>query len=163
MDKDARFRGLGDELPGRAASVFEDLAGYAAGARPVAAAGDLLVGQALPTQDGRLRWRGKLGRELTVDQGYAAARRAAINLLAGVREVLGTLDRLEYVVHLGGFIASAPSFTEQPRVLNGATDLFTEVLGADGDHTRGAIGCASLPGDAPVQLVAVFKTTPLSR
>ncbi len=106
---------------------------------------------------------GRVGVELAVEQGYLAARKAAIYALAMARDAVGSLDQIDHVVQMTGFIASAPGFTDQPRVLNGATEVLVEILGEDGQHTRGAIGCVSLPGDAPVQLLLVLKVRGPSR
>jgi hypothetical protein len=158
VDKESRFMALGEELPATPApAVYEDLDGFAGRGLPFRQSGELLIVHALPTAGGRLTARGRVGVELSVDEGYRAARRAAINLLATTRSALGSLNRVAQVLQLTGFIASPPGFTEQPRVLNGATDLLVEVLGEDGGHTRGAIGCVSLPGDAPVQIVAMLR------
>jgi hypothetical protein len=159
-DKDSRFMALGPELPAAPPSaVYEDLDGFAGRGLPFRQSGELLIVHALPTEGGRLTARGRVGVELSVEEGYRAARRAAINVLATARGALGSLNRIDQVLQLTGFIASPPGFTEQPRVLNGATDVLVEVLGEDGGHTRGAIGCMSLPGGAPVQLLAMLRVT----
>ena len=158
VDNETRFLALGPELPAAPPSLlYEDLDGFEGRGLPYRRSGELLIVHALPTDRGRLTAQGRVGSELSVEEGYRAARRAAINLLATVRGALGSLNRVEEVLQLTGFIASPPGFTEQPRVLNGATDALVEVLGEAGGHTRGAIGCVSLPGNAPVQLVAMLK------
>jgi enamine deaminase RidA (YjgF/YER057c/UK114 family) len=159
-DHESRFLALAPELPARAPSpVYEDLDGFAGRGLPFRQSGELLIVHALPTVAGRLTARGQVGVELSVEEGYRAARQAAINVLATARVALGTLNRVEQMLQLTGFIASPPGFTEQPRVLNGATDLLVEVLGEAGGHTRGAIGCTSLPGGAPVQLLAMLRVS----
>lgn len=158
MDKDAKYLALGPELPkGRRFSFYEDLETLGGKGLPFREAGDLLFVQALPTEDGRPAFTGKVGGELTLEQGNRAARRAAINALATVREALGSLERIDYIAQLTGFIASTAGFTDQPKVLNGATELFVSILGPQGEHTRAAIGCVCLPGDVPVQLVLTVK------
>jgi enamine deaminase RidA (YjgF/YER057c/UK114 family) len=158
VDNDSRFLALGAELPVTPTSaVYEDLDGIAGRGLPYRQSGELLIVHALPTIGGQPTVRGRVGAELNVEEGYQAARKAGINLLATVRTALGSLNRVEQVLQLTGFIATPPGFTEQPLVLNGATDVLVEVLGESGGHTRGAIGCMSLPGNAPVQLVAMLK------
>ncbi|MGI6357860.1 MAG: RidA family protein [Bacillota bacterium] len=101
---------------------------------------------------------GRLGEDLTVEQGYAAAREAALRCLACIQSELGTLDRVEKVFKVLGFITSAPGFVEQPAVLNGASDLLVEVFGEAGRHARSAIGAPELPEGIAVEvemLVAV--------
>jgi enamine deaminase RidA (YjgF/YER057c/UK114 family) len=160
VDKDSRFMALGPELPSAPLSaVYEDLDGFAGRGLPFQRSGELLIVHALPTVGGRLTARGRVGVELSVEDGYRAARQAGINVLATARAALGSLNRIDQVLQLTGFIATPPGFTDQPRVLNGATDVLVEVLGEDGGHTRGAIGCMSLPGDAPVQLLAMLRVS----
>jgi enamine deaminase RidA (YjgF/YER057c/UK114 family) len=97
--------------------------------------------------------KGKLGRDLTVEQGYAAARHTGLIFLARVRATLGSLDRVKRVVRVFGMISSSPDFGEQPQVLNGFSDLIVEVFGDPiGKHARVVIGAAVLPGDVPVEV-----------
>ncbi|MFN2460049.1 MAG: RidA family protein [Candidatus Velthaea sp.] len=100
---------------------------------------------------------GKLGAEVSVDAGYAAAKSVAIDILATLKFHLGDLTRIARVVKLTGMIAGTPEFTEQPRVMNGASDLFVEVFGDRGKHARAAVGMASLPGDAAVEIEGIFE------
>lgn len=102
---------------------------------------------------------GKVGGDLTIEQGYAAAREAALRCLACVQAELGTLDRVEQVFKVLGFINSAPGFVQQPAVLNGASDLLVEVFGAAGRHARSAIGAPELPNGiaAEVEMLLVVK------
>jgi len=90
-------------------------------------------------------YKGKLGADLTVEQGQEAARACAINCLAALRTLLDSLDRVTQIVHVGGFINSAPEFQGQAAVMNGASDLFVEVFADAGTHTRTAVGVAGLP------------------
>ncbi|MGH7032440.1 MAG: RidA family protein [Stellaceae bacterium] len=104
------------------------------------------------------RFVGRLGAEITVEQGQEAARNCALNLLAQARRFLdGDLDRIRRVVRLCGFVASTPEFTEQPKVLNGASSLFVDLFGEAGRHVRTAVGSAALPGGAAVEIEAVFE------
>ena len=107
-----------------------------------------------PIRDGRPYLTGMLGRELTVEQGYEAARYAALTTLAAVKHALGDLDRVRQFVQLIGYVSSATGFTDQPRVINGATDLLVELFGDRGVPTRAAIGCHGLAVNHSVELVA---------
>ena len=102
--------------------------------------------------------RGKLGRELTVDQGYQAARDVGLNLLAVLRESLGSLDKVTRIVKVLGMVNSAAGFNQQPKVINGFSDLMVEVFGeAVGKHARSAVGMAELPNDIPVEIEMVVE------
>lgn len=107
-----------------------------------------------PRKDGRAHLPGVVGKDLTVEQGYEAARYAALTTLAAIRYALGDLDRVQQFVHLTGFVNSAPGFGDQPRVINGAADLLVEVFGERGKPTRAAIGCQGLGGNASVEIIA---------
>lgn len=101
---------------------------------------------------------GKVGRDLTVQQGYQAARHAGLLFLANVRAEIGTLDRVKRVVKVLGMVNSADGFGDQPAVINGFSDLMVEVFGeAIGKHARSAVGVAALPGNAPVEVEAIFE------
>lgn len=126
--------------------------------RPFVIAGGLLfVSGQLPMADGELRYRGLLGRDLTVDEGFAAARLCGLNLLAQARAACGgDLDRLAGVVRIGGFVACVPEFIHQPKVVDGASQLMVEVLQDAGGHSRFAVGAPSLPLGAAVEIEAIF-------
>jgi len=131
----------------------------AAAPRPVAAyvpalaAGRIVYtsGQ-LPVAGGELAYAGKVGRELSEKEGCQAARLCALNCLAAVKSVAGSLDRVEQIVRLTGFVNSAPDFTGQPFVLNGASEFLIEVFGEAGRHARSAVGVAELPLNAAVEM-----------
>jgi len=108
-------------------------------------------------RDGRPLFRGKLGRDLTIEEGYAAARQTALNLLAVLRGSLGDLGRVSRIVKLNGYVNSAPGFTEQPAVINGASDLLQAILGESGRHARTSVGVAELPGDIPVEIEMIVE------
>jgi len=124
-------------------------------------AGNLLFvsGQVCFDPSGKLIARGKLGAGVTIEQGAAAARGCAINLLAQIKAALGDLDKVVRVVRLGGFINSAPDFIDGPKVLNGASDLMVQVFGDKGRHARTTVGVASLPADASVEVEGLFEVT----
>lgn len=147
----ARLEELGLELP--------EVPAPAAAYRPTARAGDLVLtaGQ-LPLVDGALSTTGKLG-DLSTEEGAELARTAALNVLAAAASAAGSLDRVR-IVKLTVFVASDPAFTEQHLVANGASELLGEVLGERGVHARSAVGVASLPLGAPVEVEAVVEVMP---
>lgn len=106
----------------------------------------------VPLVDGALPLTGKVGAEVTPEEAKDLARTAALNALAAVKSVVSDLDRIAQVVKVTGFVASAPDFTGQPGVINGASELLGEVLGDKGRHARSAVGVAVLPLDAPVEV-----------
>lgn len=111
----------------------------------------------LPLKDGGLEVTGRLGDGLSVKDGVRAARRCAINLLAQVRlACAGDWDRLERCVRLGGFVAATPDFTDHPTVIHGASQLVADALGERGAHARAAVGVASLPLGAAVEVEGTF-------
>jgi len=117
----------------------------------------LYLSGTVPIRDGKPYLTGVLGRDLTVAQGYEAARYAALTTLAAVRYALGDLDRVQQVVHMTGFVNSAPGFNDQPRVVNGAADLLVELYGDRGKPTRAAVGCQGLGGGASVEIVVTLS------
>ena len=150
MGYEERLQALGLELP----QAPKPVATYV----PAVRAGELLfLSGVLPMQNGQLAFTGKLGRELTVAQGAEAARVAVLNALAIAKQELGTLDRIVRVVKVVGHVASAEGFTDQPRVLNGASDLLVEVFGEVGRHARVAIGAVELPRGAAVEIEVILQ------
>jgi enamine deaminase RidA (YjgF/YER057c/UK114 family) len=148
---DQRLAELKIELPNAAAPM----ANYV----PAVRVGDLLfVSGQICQWNGERRHVGKLGAEISLADGKAAARLCGLNLLAQTKRFLdGDLDRVVRVVRLGGFVNAVPGFTEQPQVVNGASDLMVEVFGDAGRHARAAVGVGSLPGGAAVEVDAVFE------
>ncbi|MFI0906708.1 RidA family protein [Streptomyces sioyaensis] len=106
----------------------------------------------LPMVDGALPATGKVGAEVSAEQAKELAATCALNALAAVKSVIGDLDKIQRVVKVVGFVASAPDFTGQPGVLNGASELLGEILGDKGVHARSAVGVAVLPLDSPVEV-----------
>ena len=105
-------------------------------------------------------WTGKLGQDLTVEEGYQAAQLCGINLLAKLKHYLGDLDRVDKVIKLFGLVASSPDFYDQPQVMNGCSDLMTDVFGQRGQHARSAMGANVLPMNIAVEvemIVAIRK------
>ncbi|XEC93516.1 RidA family protein [Paenibacillus tarimensis] len=107
--------------------------------------------------DGVLMYEGKVGKELTIEQGQQAARQTVINCLAVLKAYLGDLDRVVQIVKLLGFVNSAPGFAAQPYVMNSASDLLVEVFGESGKHARSAIGTSELPFHTPVEIEMIVE------
>lgn len=125
---------------------------------PAVISGSLLfLSGVIPVREGSLVLCGKVGRELTVEQGYDAARIALLNALAIVRSEVGTLDRVKRVVRMVGYVASAEGFVQQPAVVNGASDLLVQIFDQGGRHARVALGAAELPMGAPVELELILE------
>lgn len=142
---------LGIVLPSPAAPV----ANYVGFVRT----GSLLVvsGQLCLDGDGKLVARGKLGAEVSVEDGQKAARACAINLLAQIKSALGDLDKISRVVRLGGFINAVPSFLDGPKVMNGASDMMVTAFDDKGRHARTTVGVSVLPMDAAVEVEGMFE------
>jgi enamine deaminase RidA (YjgF/YER057c/UK114 family) len=149
---EARLAELGVTLP----EVAAPLASY----QPAVRSGAYVYtsGQ-LPMVQGKLAVTGKVGAEVTPEEAKELARVCALNALAAVRSVAGDLDRVARVVKVVGFVASAPDFTGQPAVVNGASELLGEVFGDKGVHARSAVGVAVLPLDAPVEVEIQVELT----
>ena len=149
MSIQTRLAELGIELPAAAAPV----AAYV----PVVIAGNLAhVSGQLPFVDGQLV-TGRLGEDVSLEQGATAARACGLIILAQLQAALGSLDRVERIVKLGAFINSTASFTDQPKVANGASELMVEVFGEAGKSARSAVGMPSLPGGIAVEIEAIFE------
>ena len=150
MSFDAKLAELGITLP----PAPKPVATYI----PAVRAGDLLfLSGTGPFRDGRIAFAGKLGRDLTVEQGAEAARLTLLNALAMVRQELGTLDRVVRIVRLTGHVASAEGFTQQPAVINGASDLLVQIFGEAGRHARLALGAAELPLNMCIELELILQ------
>lgn len=152
MSYERRLKELCIELP----KPPQPLATYV----PAVQAGNLLfLSGVLPMKDGQVAFPGKLGRDLTVEQGVEAARQALLNALAIAKQALGTLDRITRVVKVVGHVASAEGFVQQPQVLNGASNLLVEIFGEPGRHARVAVGAAELPRGAAVEIEVIFSVS----
>ena len=149
MSPEEQLRHLGLELP----PAPKPVASYV----PAVQAGEFLfLSGILPMRDGKPVWTGKLGRELTVEQGVEASRLACLNALAVIKAALGSLDRVARIVRLGGHVASAEGFTQQPAVVNGASDLLVAIFGEAGRHARLALGAFELPLNAAIELELIL-------
>ena len=110
-----------------------------------------------PFKDGKAAFKGKLGKEITLEEGYQAARLCAIGHLGVLKAKLGDLDKVDQVLKLLAFVSSANGFDQQPAVVNGASDLLVEVFGDRGRHARSAIGTSQLPLDIPVEIEMIVR------
>ena len=147
---DARLAELGISLP----EVVRPVGAYV----PAVRSGSYVyVSGQLPLVGGKLVFVGKVGAEVTPEQGKEAARVSGINALAALASVIGSLDKVKRIVKVTGFVASAPGFTAQPGVVNGASDLFKDVFGETGQHARSAIGVAELPLGVPVEVELIAE------
>src|SRR5919198_6315360 len=102
----------------------------------------------IPAESGQVKFKGKVGRDISIEAGHQAARLCTINALAQLKSALGSLDRIKHVVKVTGFVNCDPSFADQPKVVNGASDLLVQVFGENGRHARAAVGVSSLPLDS---------------
>ncbi|MDO6565916.1 RidA family protein [Alteromonas sp. 1_MG-2023] len=149
-DPEARLKALNIVLP----SPPQPVANYVNGVQ----AGNLifLAGKGPKSPDGK-ELRGKVGKDVTIDEAYAGARLTAINQLAVLKTMLGDLKRVKRIVKVLGMVNSSPDFVEQPAVINGFSDLMVEVFGDRGRHARAAVGMASLPRDQSVEIELVVE------
>jgi len=150
---EARLGELGIKIP----DIQAPLGSY----KPASISGNLIfISGQLPFREGRLLFQGKVGSDITVEEGMQAARASAVNALAVMSKELGELGRVKKIVKLTGYVASAPGFHNQAKVVNGASDLFYEVFGEDGRHARAAVGVAELPMNAPVEVELIAEIIP---
>jgi len=110
-----------------------------------------------PYNDGRIKISGKVGKELTLEEGYQVARNVALNCLATVKDLLGDLDKVKKVVKLLGMVNCTEDFKDQPKVINGASDLLVEIFGDAGKHARSAVGMQALPNNIPVEIEMILE------
>jgi len=150
---EVRLAGLGIAL----AAPAKPIANYV----PYVRTGNMLTvsGQLCLDGAGKLVAKGQLGAGVSVEDGQSAARACAISLITQVKAAIGDLDKVTRVVRLGGFINSAPGFTEGPKVMNGASDLMVAVFGETGKHARSTVGVAALPADAAVEVEGTFEVS----
>ena len=152
MGAEARLKSLGIELP----AAPRPMGSYATAVR----SGDLLfLSGHGPLLDGRVTHQGRVGRELTIEQGQEAARVTGLNLLATARDALGSLDRVRRVVKVLGMVQCADDFTDHPKVINGFSDLMVEVFGDAGRHARAAVGMGSLPFGIAVEIEMILEVS----
>lgn len=153
MEVEAKLKELGINLPKPPNPVGAYL--------PALQVGDLLFLSGTTCYvDGGLLYTGHVGADLTVEEGYAAARQTALNLLSVIKATLGDLDRVERVVKLNGYVNSAPGFDRQPEVINGASELLEKIFGQPGKHARTSLGVNELPGHIPVEIELIVQVRP---
>ena len=127
---------------------------------PTVRTGNLVfVAGQLPFVDGKLATTGRLGESVTLEEGQAYARQCVLNALAALKAEIGELSRVKRVVRVGAFVACVDSFTDQPKVANGASELLQEVFGEAGRHARAAVGVNVLPLDAPVEVELLVEVS----
>ena len=150
MSAEKRLKELGISLP----AAPKPVANYV----PTVRVGNLLfVSGHGPYNDGKTILSGKLGKDLTVEQGYQTARNVALNALSSVKAALGDLVKVRRVVKLLGMVNCTEDFKDQPKVINGASDLLVEVFGEAGRHARSAVGMQSLPNGIPVEIEMIME------
>jgi enamine deaminase RidA (YjgF/YER057c/UK114 family) len=145
-----KLRDLGLSLPATPARAIANYGPY------VVEEGWIHVSGQLPLRDGAIAYSGLVGSDLTVEEGYDAARLCALSALGHLAAAAGDLERVR-VVRVGGFVASAPGFFLQPEIVNGASDLLVAVLGERGRHARAAVGVAALPRNAAVEVEVLAR------
>ena len=152
MSAEARLKQLGIVLP----ELMTPVANYL----PYRIAGNILylAGQG-PREDGKILL-GKVGPEVSIEEGYRRARLTGLGMLAAMRAALGSLDRVDYIVKLLGMVNAVPDFKDQPKVINGCSDLFVEVFGDAGRHARSAVGMGSLPNGMSVEIEGIVAIKP---
>lgn len=150
MSREARLHELGLHLP----DVAKPLASYV----PAIRTGNLIfVSGQLPFVDGRMPLEGKVGQEVDAEQARGLAQAAALNAVAAAANLAGGLEQIKRVVKLTGYVASVPGFTDQPEVINGASDLLTYVFHDEGQHARAAVGVPVLPRNATVEVELIVE------
>ena len=150
MDAEKKLKELGISLP----APPKPVANYV----PAVRVGNLLfVSGHGPYHDGKTIISGKLGKELTIEEGYKTARNVALNCLASIQATLGDLNKVKRVVKLLGMVNCTEEFKEPPKVINGASDLLVEVFGEAGKHARSAVGMQSLPNGIPVEIEMILE------
>lgn len=150
MRVEQRIESLGLRLP----EAPKALASYV----PAVRAGSLVYSSGqLPTENNELRWRGRVGDEISEDDAYQAARVAALNALAAIKSAVGDLDSITRIVRVTGYVNSAMGFTNQPVVVNGASDLLEQIFGDAGRHSRVAIGVFQLPLGSAVEVDVIAE------
>jgi enamine deaminase RidA (YjgF/YER057c/UK114 family) len=153
MSAEARLKELGIVLP----PVRKPIANFL----PYRLLGNVLYlsGQGPLDENGK-QLTGKLGKDVSLEEGYRRARLVGLGLLAATRDALGSLDRVDYVVKLLGMVNAVPDFNDSPKVINGCSDLFVEVFGEAGRHARSAVGNVMLPNQISVEIEAIVAVKP---
>jgi enamine deaminase RidA (YjgF/YER057c/UK114 family) len=150
LNVENKLKSLGLKLP----EMPKPLGAYV----PAIRIGDILFtsGQG-PIMEGKIKYQGKLGKDLTLEEGYEAAKLCALNCLSAIKMEIGDLDKIERIVKVVGFVNSAQGFTEQSLVINGASDLLQNLFGERGKHVRVSVGVSELPNNMAVELEIMVK------
>ena len=152
MLPEERLKQLGIELP----EVPTPLGSYI----PVLKTGNLIfISGMLPLREGRLVRQGRVGEDISLDEAREDAKMATINALSVLKAYVGSLDKVKRCIKITGYVASASNFTEQPKVLNAASDLLFEIFGEHGKHVRAAVGVNVLPLDSPLEIEFIFEVS----
>lgn len=150
MSYEAKIKELGLEIP----EAPKPVAAYVPG---VLIDGYVYTSGQIPFVNGELKYKGKVGAEVSPEEAYEAAKICAINCLAVVKSLIGSLDKVERIVKVTGFVNSAAGFNGQPQVVNGASELLGQIFGDAGKHARSAVGVSELPADATVEVEMIVK------
>ena len=150
MNAEKKLKDMGITLP----APPRPIANYV---RAVLVGNLLFVSGHGPYNDGKIKMAGKIGRELTVEEGYQVARNVGLNCLATVKAEMGSLDKVERVVKLLGMVRCTEGFKDQPKVINGCSDLLVEIFGEAGKHARSAVGMQALPNGIPVEIEMILE------
>jgi enamine deaminase RidA (YjgF/YER057c/UK114 family) len=150
MSIEQKLQEMGLELP----VVAKPLASYVPA---VVTEGYVYTSGQVPILKGEIKYKGKVGQDVDEAQGYEAAKLCALNCLAAVKSVAGSLDNIEKIVKVVGFVNSAPGFTMQPKIINGASDLLGQLFGEKGEHARSAVGVSELPLNAACEVEIIVK------
>ncbi len=152
MSAEARLKELGIVLP----PLPKPVANYL----PYRLAGNILYLAGQGPRENGVNLPGKLGKDISVEEGYRRARLVGLGLLAAMRDALGSLDRVDYIVKLLGMVNAVPDFNDSPKVINGCSDLFVEVFGDAGRHARSAVGNVMLPNQISVEIEGIVAVKP---
>jgi enamine deaminase RidA (YjgF/YER057c/UK114 family) len=150
MSAEKKLKDLGITLP----TPPQPIANYV---RAVRVGNLLFVSGHGPYNDGKVKISGKVGKELTIDEGYQVARNVGLNCLASVKAAMGNLDKVKRVVKLLGMVHCTEDFKDQPKVINGCSDLLVEIFGEIGKHARSAVGMQALPNGIPVEIEMILE------
>jgi enamine deaminase RidA (YjgF/YER057c/UK114 family) len=150
MSAEKKLKELGITLP----TPAQPIANYV---RAVRVGNLLFVSGHGPYNDGKIKIAGKVGKELTVEEGYQVARNVALNCLASVKAAVGDLDKVKRIVKLLGMVHCTEDFKDQPKVINGCSDLLVEIFGEIGKHARSAVGMQALPNGIPVEIEMILE------
>ena len=152
MSTEARLKELGIVLP----PLPKPVANYL----PYRLAGNILYLAGQGPRENGVNLSGKLGKDISIEEGYRRARLVGLGLLAAMRDALGSLDRVDYIVKLLGMVNAVPDFNDSPKVINGCSDLFVEVFGDAGRHARSAVGNVMLPNQISVEIEGIVAVKP---